>query len=91
MVSTAKVTRHRSRYDGVVRLLALASAMLCNRGMHNPTITALASALASSNDNLRDCADMDAAAMAEVQADNAALEHLLGNDATGQPRILAYL
>lgn len=57
----------------------------------NPTVQALRDALAASNDNLRDCADLDQATMAEVQADNAALAHLVGNDATGQPRILAYL
>lgn len=58
---------------------------------NNITVQALRDALANSTENLRDCADMDPATMAEVQADNAALAHLVGNDATGQPRILAYL
>lgn len=51
----------------------------------------LRTALSNSNDNLADCADMDIDAMAEVQRDNEALQWLVDNDATGTPRILAYL
>lgn len=58
----------------------------------NEVLNALHEALGNATDNLPDVVgDPNFSAVAECCADVAALSHLLGNDATGTPRLAAYL